>query len=103
MASEVLWEFSSGWGRCAVRRVEVIEGDRGTARKCIHQYATVTRHSSSRDHVVGEPLAAASGEIVVPNALAARRRVDEAAASGIDRNVADPPSLRKQQQITDGE
>jgi hypothetical protein len=81
----------------------VIEGDRGTARKCVTQYATITRHSSSRNHVVGEPLTSPSGEIVVPNAVPAGRRVDESAASGIDRDVADPTSLREQQQITNGE
>jgi hypothetical protein len=86
----------------AVGRIEVVEGNNGTTRKRGSQYAALTRHSSSGNHMIREPAASAGPQIVITDSVPAGRGVDEPAVSRIDRYVTDPATLREQHQIANG-
>ena len=53
------------------------------------------RHAPHRHNVVHEPRAALGRQIVVAHAAAARRRMNDAIAAGVDRHVADAAVVRE--------
>jgi hypothetical protein len=57
------------------------------------------RHDATRgDHALGEPTATLALEVVVAHAAAARARVDDAPAPGVDRHVVDPRAVVREEQ-----
>jgi hypothetical protein len=73
----------------------VVEGD-CTTRERIDQYAAITRYPSSGNQMIREPSASVRAQIVVSDAVAAGRRVDEPPVTRINGNVADSAALRKE-------
>jgi hypothetical protein len=53
--------------------------------------------------MVCEPVASAGIQIVIPHALSAGRRVDEATVARINRDVADSSTLREKHEVADSE
>ena len=93
--------WSSGWWRRAVGWIETVEAN-GDAREGVHQYATITRDSSSCNQMIREPATSARAQIVVPNPIPARRGMDEAAVPGINGYMADPAALLEQHEVANG-
>src|SRR2546423_612021 len=89
----------------------MIEGDHRATRECIAKcitervtkYASVARNSSSGNQMVREPVPAIGVKIVVANAVSARGRMDETAATRVYRDVTDLATLLKEQQVANRE
>ena len=83
-----------------IRRIEVIERNGRTARKSTHQYAAITRYSSSSNHMIREPASAARVQVVVTDSVPTRGGVDKPMITGVDRDVADFTVLSKKHEIS---
>jgi hypothetical protein len=79
----------------------MVEGYCSSARERIYQYVAVTRNSSSGNQMVREPAAPTGPQIVITDASAAGRGVDEPAVTCIKGDVTNAPTLLEEHQITD--
>jgi len=73
----------------------VVEGNCAT-RERIDQYAAIACNSSSGNQMIREPSAPVRPQIVVTDAMAAGRGMDESSVTGVNGDVAYPAALRKQ-------